>query len=148
MVIYITIYIMTLQYNQTTELTQKNDTNSTSSTLRDKLDILEEQIIKIQKEMTVHKKYVMELKNEKERLQETLKSKTGNVKESLIKDIDQIEDQMSKHFAHLTAENGRLQQKVTTLKSEKTALQNELIALQRRISDIEMQVGNDDIKYQ
>ena len=54
---------------------------------------------------------------------------------------------MKRHFSHQTSENGRLQQKITSLKAEKTALQNQLIALQRRISDLEMQVGNDDIKF-
>ena len=50
------------------------------------------------------------------------------------------------HFAHQTSENGRLQQQIASLKAEKTALQNQLIALQRRISDLEMQVGTDDVK--
>jgi chromosome segregation ATPase len=108
---------------------------------------LEEQIQKIADEMNNHKKDVVRLKTEKDHLQETLKNKTGSVKTNLLQDLYKVEDEMKRHFAHQTSENGRLQQKITTLKAEKTSLQNQLIALQRRISDLEMQVGNDDIKF-
>ena len=56
-------------------------------------------------------------------------------------------DEMKRHFSHQRAENSRLQIQISQLKTEKTVLQNQLIALQRRISDLEMQVGNDDVKY-
>ena len=52
---------------------------------------------------------------------------------------------MKRHFAHQKAENRRLQQQITALKGEKTALQQQLIGLQRRISELEMQVGTEDV---
>jgi hypothetical protein len=33
------------------------------------------------------------------------------------------------------------------MKTSKTVLQGQLIALQRRITDLEIQVGNDEVKY-
>ena len=131
------------QMNQTGNINAANN----SSTLKGKLQLLEEQIQLIADEMNNLKKDVIRLKTEKDNLQETLKHKTGSVKTNLLQDLYKVEDEMKRHFSHQTSENGRLQQKITSLKAEKTALQNQLIALQRRISDLEMQVGNDDIKF-
>ena len=133
------------QLNQTGNLNLNTANNS--STLKGKLQLLEEQIQLIADEMNNHKKDVIRLKTEKDNLQETLKNKTGSVKTNLLQDLYKVEDEMKRHFSHQTSENGRLQQKITSLKAEKTALQNQLIALQRRISDLEMQVGNYDIKF-
>ena len=133
------------QLNQTGNLNLNTANNS--STLKGKLQLLEEQIQLIADEMNNHKNDVIRLKTEKDNLQETLKNKTGSVKTNLLQDLYKVEDEMKRHFSHQTSENGRLQQKITSLKAEKTALQNQLIALQRRISDLEMQVGNDDIKF-
>ena len=84
---------------------------------------------------------------EKDTLQEILKLKTHEVKNTLLQELNKVEDEMKRHFSHQTSENSRLQQQITSLKAEKTALQNQLIALQRRISDLEMQVGTDDVKF-
>ena len=125
-----------------------NATNSeNSATLKGKLASLEEQIQLVADEMNNHKKDVVSLKNEKDTLQEILKMKTHEVKNTLLQELNKVEDEMKRHFSHQTSENSRLQQQITSLKAEKTALQNQLIALQRRISDLEMQVGTDDVKF-
>ena len=87
------------------------------------------------------------LKNEKDTLQEILKMKIHEIKVNSLQELNKVEDEMKRHFSHQSAENGRLQQQIASLKAEKTALQNQLIALQRRISDLEMQVGTDDVKF-
>lgn len=97
--------------------------------------------------MNGHKKDVTSLKLEKETLQDMLKQKTHEVKTTLILELNKVEEEMKRHFSHQKAENSRLQQQISQLKTEKTVLQNQLIALQRRITDLEMQVGNDDVKY-
>ncbi len=97
--------------------------------------------------MNKHKKEVNSLKIEKDNLQDSLKKKTNEVKSTLLSELTRVEDEMKRNFAHQKAENSRLQQQISQLKTEKTVLQNQLIALQRRISDLEMQVGNDDVKY-
>lgn len=97
--------------------------------------------------MNAHKKDVTALKTEKDTLQEMLKIKTHEVKQTLSQELNKVEEEMKRHFSHQKAENSRLQQQISQLKTEKTVLQNQLIALQRRITDLEMQVGNDDVKY-
>ena len=121
--------------------------SSNAATLKGKLASLEEQIQIVADEMNTHKKDVVSLKNEKDTLQEILKLKTHEVKNTLLQELNKVEDEMKRHFSHQTSENSRLQQQITSLKAEKTALQNQLIALQRRISDLEMQVGTDDVKF-
>jgi chromosome segregation ATPase len=97
--------------------------------------------------MNGHKKDVISLKTEKESLQEILKLKTHEVKNTLLQELNKVGEEMGRHFAHQKSENARLQQQINALKAEKTVLQNQLIALQRRISDLEMQVGTDDVKF-
>ena len=121
--------------------------SSNPATLKGKWASLEEQIQLVADEMNTHKNDVISLKNEKDTLQEILKLKTHEVKNTLLQELNKVEDEMKRHFSHQTSENSRLQQQITSLKAEKTALQNQLIALQRRISDLEMQVGSDDVKF-
>ena len=54
---------------------------------------------------------------------------------------------MKKHLNAQKDENFRLQKLITQLKGEKNVLMNKLIALQRRISDMERQVGQDDLEF-
>jgi hypothetical protein len=96
--------------------------------------------------MNDHKNDLLKLKSEKEGLQEKLKSRTKDVRESLLQELQKVEEDMNKHFGTQKNENLKLVQHIISLKTEKTSLQNQLIALQRRISDLEMQVGNDDVK--
>ena len=68
------------------------------------------------------------------------------MKKSLLVELADVEKEMKKHLLLQKDENIRLQKLITQLKSEKTVLMSKLIALQRRISDMENQVGNDDLK--
>lgn len=121
--------------------------SSNAASLKGKLQTLEDSIQGVADEMNNHKKDVAMLKTEKDTLQDMLKTKTHEVKSTLLQELNKVEDEMKRHFSHQKAENSRLQQQISQLKTEKTVLQNQLIALQRRISDLEMQVGNDDVKF-
>jgi len=76
-----------------------------------------------------------------------LQLKAREVKTTLNQELSKVEDEIKRHFSHQKAENSKLQQQISQLKTEKTVLQNQFIALQRRITDLDMQVGSDDIKY-
>ena len=67
--------------------------------------------------MNGHKKDVTSLKNEKDTLQEILKMKTHEVKVNLLQELNKVEDEMKRHFAHQSSENGRLQQQIASLKA-------------------------------
>merc|ERR1712098_100171 len=118
--------------------------NISGTSLKGKLLALEEMIRAVSEEMNFHKKEVQILRSEKETLDSVLSMKTQDVKKSLSNEISRVDEEMKRHFAHQKAENSRLQQQITALKGEKTALQQQLLGLQRRISELELQVGQDD----
>ena len=115
-----------------------------SASLKGKLLSLEEMIRALTEEMNFHKKEVQILRSEKDTLENVLNMKTQDVRKSLMNEIYRVEEEMKRHFAHQKAENNRLQQQINQLKGEKTALQQQLLALQRRISELELQVGQDE----
>ncbi len=69
-------------------------------------------------EMNKHKKEVNTLKLEKDSLQENLKKRTVEVKQTLIQELGKVEDEMKRHFSHQRSENTRLQQQISGLKTE------------------------------
>jgi chromosome segregation ATPase len=121
--------------------------SASAATLKGKLQTLEESIAQVAEEMNAHKKEVSNLKAEKDSLTDLLRLKNNEVKQTLTQELNKVEEEMKRHFAHQKAENSRLQQQISQLKTEKTVLSNQLQAIQRRIVDLEMQVGNDDLKY-
>ena len=40
----------------------------------------------------------------------------------MVADVQRMQEEVKRHFAHQKAENSRLQQQITTLKGEKTSL--------------------------
>ena len=65
--------------------------------------------------------------NEKDKLQQELKDKTIDVKNSLIQELVGVEEEMLKHFNNQRSDNVKLEQQLNQLKTEKTVLQNQLI---------------------
>ena len=51
---------------------------------------------------------------------------------------------MKKSYNSQKNENNKVQQQITTLKTEKTNLQQHLLDLQRRVAELELQIGNED----
>lgn len=115
-----------------------------ASSLKGKLQGLEEHIKSVTEELNFHKKEVSVLKTEKDTLEKMLHMKLADARKSLGNEIFRVEEEMKRHFQHQKAENSRLQQQITVIKGEKTALQQQLLALQRRISELELQVGQED----
>jgi chromosome segregation ATPase len=120
---------------------------SNAASLKGKLQNLEDSVQNVSEEMNGHKRDVNQLKVEKDSLQELLKMRTHEVKSTLLQELNKVEEEMKRHFSHQKSENGRLGQFISQLKTDKTVLQNQLIALQRRMTDLEMQVGSDDVKF-
>ena len=50
---------------------------------------------------------------------------------------------MKKSYLGQKNENNKMQQQITTLKTEKTNLQQQLLDLQRRTAELELQIGAD-----
>ena len=121
--------------------------SSSSTTLKTKIHSLETTIKDIQKAVQDNITDIKELEKEKNEHKEELKQKTEDMKKTLIVELNNVEVEMKKHLSVQKDENTRLQKLITQLKGEKTVLMNKLIALQRRITDMENQVGTDDLKF-
>lgn len=93
--------------------------------------------------MNFHKKEMQILRAEKETLQSILNSKNQDSGKSIKHEISRVEEEMRLNFTRKKTENNKLQQEINLLKGEKTALQQQLLALQRRITELELQIGND-----
>ena len=121
--------------------------SSSNTTLKTKIHSLEITIKDIHKAIQDNISDIKELEKEKNEHKEELKQKTEDMKKTLIVELNNVEVEMKKHLSVQKDENTRLQKLITQLKGEKTVLMNKLIALQRRITDMENQVGTDDLKF-
>lgn len=120
---------------------------TTNVTLKSKIKSLEEAIKIVSDDIENNITDIKGLEQEKEEHRAFLKTKTEEMKKSLLVELNTVEEEMKKHLLVQKDENTRLQKLITALKGEKTVLLNKLIALQRRISDMEGQVGHDDLKF-
>ena len=120
---------------------------TTNVTLKSKIKSLEDAIKLVSDDLDNNITDIKALQQEKEEHRTFLKTKTEEMKKSLLEDLNTVEEEMKKHLLVPKDENTRLQKLITALKGEKTVLLNKLIALQRRISDMEGQVGHDDLKF-
>ena len=125
----------------------KKKISSSNNTLKTKIQSLETTIKEIQNSIQDNISDIKELEKEKNEHKEELKQKTEDMKKTLIVELNNVEVEMKKHLSVQKDENTRLQKLITQLKGEKTVLMNKLIALQRRITDMENQVGTDDLKF-
>ena len=120
---------------------------TTNVTLKSKIKSLEDAIKLVSDNLDNNITDIKALQQEKEEHRTFLKTKTEEMKKSLLEELNTVEEEMKKHLLVQKDENTRLQKLITALKGEKTVLLNKLIALQRRISDMEGQVGHDDLKF-
>ncbi len=121
--------------------------SSNAASLKGKLQNLEDSVATVNDEMSAHKRDVKQLSLEKDILSDGLVKRAHEVKNTLFQELSKVEEEMKRHFGHQRLENSKLQQSIVQLKTDKTMLQNQLLSLQRRMTDLEMQVGSDDVKY-
>ena len=114
-----------------------------TATLKGKINGLEETIKALQEELHFYKKEIQTLRSEKETLDDTLTRKAQEIRKSLTNDVLKAEEDMKKSYLAQKNENNKLQQQITTLKTEKTNLQQHLLDLQRRTSELELSIGAD-----
>ena len=129
------------------DINKNQISHSSGTTLKSKIQSLSEAISEINKAIQNNMTDIKELEKEKNEHQAVLKQKTEDMKKTMIIELRNVEVEMKKHLNAQKDENFRLQKLITQLKGEKNVLMNKLIALQRRISDMERQVGQDDLEF-
>jgi len=106
--------------------------------LKGKLSNLHETIRQLQEQLNTHKKEVQILRSEKETLESVLTMKNQDTRKALTNELHRVEEEIKRHYANQHAEGQRLQQQLTTLKTEKTALEKDIIRMQKRIEELEL----------
>lgn len=101
-------------------------------------------IAAINEEINFHKKEVLNLRADKESLENVLAMKALEVRKTLSNEATRVEEELKRNLALQRAENTKLAQQISAIKTEKTQLQKNLLALQKRIQELEMQIGGED----
>merc|ERR1712137_174614 len=111
--------------------------------LKGKLASLEDFISMQNEELAAQRQEIESLRGDKSNIEQHYQGQLQEMKKTMVGDVQRMQEEVKKHFAQQKAENGRLQQQITTLKGEKTSLQQQILGLQRRIQEIEEHIGCD-----
>ena len=112
-----------------------------TATLKGKINGLEETIRTLTEELNFYKKEIQTLRSEKESLDDSLTRKAQDIRKSLTNEVLKAEEDMKKNYLNQKSENGKLQNQISTLKTDKTNLQQHLLDLQRRTAELELAIG-------
>merc|ERR1711890_87557 len=96
-----------------------------------KLASLEDFISMQNEELAAQRQEIESLRNDKQNIEQHYQAQLQELKKTMVADVQRMQEEVKRHFAHQKAENSRLQQQVTTLKGEKTSLQQQILGLQR-----------------
>merc|ERR1711988_795425 len=110
--------------------------------LKGKLASLEDFISMQNEELAAQRQEIESLRNDKSSIEEHYQGTIQEMKKAMVSDIQRLQTEVKSFFHTQKAENSRLQQQITTLKSEKTTLQMNILGLQRRIQEIEEHIGS------
>merc|ERR1719248_298345 len=119
-------------------MNQTRDTfNSLTPTgLKGKLASLEDFISMQNEELAAQRQEIESLRNDKQNIEQHYQAQLQELKKTMVADVQRMQEEVKRHFAHQKAENSRLQQQITTLKGEKTSLQQQILGLQRQITTL------------
>jgi len=123
-----------------------NINSSNAATLKGKVSTIEDSVNELAGELGAHSGEIGNLENECSSVNELLKNKTKEVKETLWQELVKIESEIDRHINSQKAEGSRLDQQIKSLRKEKIDLAKELNELQMRLKDLEEQVGFDEYK--
>merc|ERR1712098_1017335 len=124
-------------------MNQTRDTfNSLTPTgLKGKLASLEDFISMQNEELAAQRQEIESLRNDKQNIEQHYQAQLQELKKTMVADVQRMQEEVKRHFAHQKAENSRLQQQITTLKGEKTSLQQQILGLQRKFRRSKNRLG-------
>jgi len=94
-------------------------------------------------EIGVEKNQLETIKSENLSSSNGLQAQLSDIKRYFQADVQRMEEEFRVQANLQRSENVRLQQQLTTLKSEKTSIHQQIIALQIRIEKIEEDIGHE-----
>ena len=137
------IGIIQSQHQAATFSTQ-GGANVYNATLKGKINGLEETVQVLTEELNFYKQEISQLTDEKNQLEENLAKKTYEIRTTLLSEVRAADENMKASYQAQKQENQRMQNAITTLKTEKTNLNQHLLDLKRRVSELELMIGDEN----
>ena len=122
----------------------KSNANLQSNTVKSKMLFIDDELLRLAKEMNVHSVFLDDLLNETNPLEELTKEKKES-SNRLNSKFGVVEEEMQKHFAHQRAENARLQKQINELKSQQGNIMNQVFESKKKIEDLAFKIGIENL---
>lgn len=116
-------------------------TKNSLYSIKEKLNIFEEQGTKLLDDSEKAVSDVNGFKEEIEAFNTTLKQRPHLIHRQAMNDCEDKEEQINKHLTHQKAENGRMNKELDQLKEEHTALYQSVHQCQKKLKDLEARIG-------
>ena len=116
-------------------------TKNTLYSIKEKLNLFEEQGVKLLDESESAISEVNKFRSEFEEFNANLKQRPHLIHRQAMNDCEDKEEQINKHLTHQKAENGRMNKELDQLKEEHTSLYQAIHQCQKKLKDLEMRIG-------
>ena len=116
-------------------------TKNSLYSIKEKLNIFEEQGTKLLDDSEKAVTDVNGFKDDIETFNSTLKQRPHLIHRQAMNDCEDKEEQINKHLTHQKAENGRMNKELDQLKEEHTALYQSVHQCQKKLKDLEARIG-------
>jgi len=116
-------------------------TRNTLFSIKEKLNMFEEQGSKMLDATESSLTQVSKFKEEIEAFNATLKQRPHLIHRQATNDCEDKEEQINKHLTHQKVENGRMNKELDQLKDEHTALYQTVHQCQKKLKELESRIG-------
>lgn len=116
-------------------------TKNTLYSIKEKLNIFEEQGTKLLENTEMALTDVNKFKTDLEEFNDNLKQRPHLIHRQAMNDCEDKEEQINKHLTHQKAENGRMNKELDQLKEEHTSLYQTVHQCQKKIKELEARIG-------
>lgn len=116
-------------------------TKNTLYSIKEKLNIFEEQGIKLLDDTETALTDADKFKIEIEEFNSNLKQRPHLIHRQATNDCEDKEEQINKHLTHQKAENGRMNKELDQLKEDHTALYQTIHQCQKKLKELESRIG-------
>jgi chromosome segregation ATPase len=116
-------------------------TKNTLYSIKEKLNIFEDQAEKISDETNTNLQDVNKFKTQIEEFSVNLKQRPHLIHRQATNDCEDKEEQINRHLTHQKAENGRMNKELDLLKDEHLSLYQAIHQCQKKLKELETRIG-------
>lgn len=116
-------------------------TKNTLFSVKEKLNLFEEQTAKLIDETETAVATIGKFKEDIDAFNTNLKQRPHLIHRQATNDCEDKEEQINKHLTHQKVENGRMNKELDQLKEEHTSLYQTVHACQKKLKELESRIG-------